>query len=1120
MLCMMYRLQLLVLFLLISTLCFSQQNIRGTVISAEDNQPVIGAAISLKDKPSVGAATDLDGNFSLIVPEGSKTLVVSYLGMKTQEVGIKPVLKIVLQPDAEVLTEVVVTGMHRMDKRLFTGSTAKIDVADAKIDGMADISRSLEGRAAGVTVQNVSGTFGSAPKIRIRGASSIYGTSRPLWVVDGVIMEDNIEISGEDLSSGNAETLISSAIAGLNADDIESIQILKDGSATSIYGARAMAGVVVVTTKKGRVGETRLSYVGEFTTRLKPSYKNYNISNSQEQMGIYREMKERGWLEAPTMASAANNGVYGKMYDLINTWKGNGYGLDQLDAAENQYLRQSEFVNTDWFDSLFNSNVVQSHAVSITSGTEKSQFYFSLSALNDPGWTKASSVERYTINAKASFQISPSVKINLLGNGSRRDQTAPGTISQEQDPVSGEVNRGFDINPYSYALNSSRALLPNEYYRRNYADFNIFHELKNNYIDMGQTDLKFQADMEWKVLKGWNINALGAIRYSTTAYEHHIKDHSNQAMAYRAGVVTDDGPENAAIREVNPYLYTDPDIAGSLPETILPVGGIYNRTTYDLKSLDFRLSTTYVTEFDEKHLINIFGGMELNSTDRNNSRFRGWGYQYDNGGDPFSDYSGFKQAQEEKTYYYARGFNIYRNLAFFGTATYSYEGRYVLNGTARYEGSNKLGKSRTSRWLPTWNIAGAWNSHEEKWFKNDVLTRGTLKASYSLTADRGPAWVSNSTPMFKADIPWRPTSSVLEPGAPLDKAGNNDLTYEKKRELSIGVDLGFVNERIGLAVDYYTRRNYDLIGLVYTGGIGLPGITAWANSASMKSSGWEIGISSVNMRLKDFEWRSNFNFAKTKNEITKLASTPRVLSLVTGGIGASYEGSASRRQGYPVGALFSIPFAGLDDEGLPMFINEHGEVTTSDLNFQENKKLDFLHYDGTLDPTITGSLDNTFVYKNFQLGVFITYSFGNVVRLDPLFSSSYSDMDAMPKEFKNRWMISGDEAHATIPAIANLREGKTVENVKAAYNAYNYSTARIAKGDFIRLKDISLAYEVPRTAIQSLKLTGLSFKLLATNLFLLHADKKLNGQDPEFFNSGGVAVPLPKQFTLTVRLSL
>ncbi len=228
---------------------FGQAKINGTVFSQDDGEPIIGASVMVQGT-STGTVTDIDGNFSLVVPAGKK-VVVSYIGMVTQTLAAKDGMRVGLANDNHQLTEVVVTGMTQQDKRLFSGAATKIDATKAKLDGVADVSRSLEGRAAGVSVQNVSGTFGTAPKIRVRGATSIYGSSKPLWVVDGVIMEDVTEVNADNLSSGDAATLISSAIAGLNADDIESFQILKDGSATSIYGARAMGGVIVVTTKIG-----------------------------------------------------------------------------------------------------------------------------------------------------------------------------------------------------------------------------------------------------------------------------------------------------------------------------------------------------------------------------------------------------------------------------------------------------------------------------------------------------------------------------------------------------------------------------------------------------------------------------------------------------------------------------------------------------------------------------------------------------------------------------------------------------------------------------------------------------------------------------------------------------
>ena len=205
--------------------------------------------------------------------------------MKAKEVkaSSKP-LTIVLDSDSQTLDEVVVTGMSKVDKRIFTGATTQISADKAKLDGVSDVSRSLEA-VQPVCRCRTCRDLRYSSKIRVRGATSIYGASKPLWVVDGVVMEDAVEVSADDLSSGDAVTLISSAIAGLNSDDIESFQILKDGSATSIYGARAMAGVIVVTTKKGKAGHTRVSYTGELTTRLKPHYSEFNISNSQEQMG-------------------------------------------------------------------------------------------------------------------------------------------------------------------------------------------------------------------------------------------------------------------------------------------------------------------------------------------------------------------------------------------------------------------------------------------------------------------------------------------------------------------------------------------------------------------------------------------------------------------------------------------------------------------------------------------------------------------------------------------------------------------------------------------------------------------------------------------------------------------
>ena len=1102
---------ILATMLLIGMSAYADVKISGVVLEAETNEPIIGASVIEKGHPSNGTATDFDGNFVMTVTSADSKIVVSSVGMESKELKVSTSpMKIVLSTHGKMLQDVVVTGMSKVDKRLFTGATTSIDADKARLDGVADISRSLEGRSAGVSVQNVSGTFGTAPKIRVRGATSIYGASKPLWVVDGVVMEDAVEVSSDDLTSGDAVTLISSAIAGLNSDDIENFQILKDGSATSIYGARAMAGVIVVTTKKGKSGTTRISYTGELTTRLKPHYSEFNISNSQDQMGIYKEMESKGLLSFTALSQSATYGTYGKMYELIDSYKNGGYGIANTPNARNEYLREQEFRNTDWFDLLFSNAVLQNHSVSISGGTDKGNFYTSLSIMNDPGWTIQSKVRRYTFNANAAYQISPTVRVSILTSDSYRSQRAPGTLSSNVDVVSGEVKRDFDINPYSYAINASRALDPYATYRRNYCGFNIFNELDNNYIDIGVTDLKFQAELNWKPFKGLEINALGAYRHQESVTEHFVKDNSNQANAYRAGI----DPEDALIRDSNPYLYTDPDDPNALPQTVMKEGGIYYNNSYSVSQYDFRGTATYNKTWDNTHIFNIMAGLEVSSTERRQIAWEGWGFVYDNGGIPSLDYNMFKQQIEEGHTYYGIIPSWRRSFASFANATYSYRGRYVINGTIRYEGTNKLGKARSSRWLPTWNISGAWNAHEEDFFRNNVdpkiLSHATARVSYSLTADSGPASISNATPIYESATAWRPNATDQEIALQLTTLGNSELTYEKKHEFNFGFDFGFLNNRINASADIYWRNNYDLIGLAYTAGVG--GESAkYANVASMKSNGAEVTISTKNIDTKDFSWTTDLTFSKTRTEITELESLTRNIYLV--------QGAGYALEGYPVRALFSYQFDGLTQEGLPTVINESGVRTVNDIDFQ-SFDASHLVYEGPTDPTITGGFGNTLNWKGFRLNLFITYSFGNKLRLDPIFSSTYSDSQALPKEFKNRWVVPGDEKYTDISTIASARQRSQISYLNRAYNAYNYSTVRVADGGFIRLKEVSLTYDLPKAFLDKIRFSSASVKLQATNLCLLYADKKLNGQDPEFFNTGGVATPTPKQFTFTLRFSL
>ncbi len=1082
--------------------------IKGTVV---DDAKLTLPGVSVIEKGTTnGVSTDFDGNYSLEIPaEGKIVLVYTFIGMEPQEITVtnQTTINVVLKGSAEQLAEVVVTtGYQKIDRKLFTGSATVLKADDAKVAGVADVGRMLEGKVAGVSVQNVSGTFGAAPKIRIRGASSIYGDTKPLWVVDGVVLEDVVDISPDQLSSGDPSTLISSSVAGLNADDIESFQILKDASATALYGARAMNGVIVITTKKGHAGKNSIRVTSEFTMKMKPSYGDYDIMNSQDQMAMFTEMEDKEWLNHAAVMRTKDGGVFYKMYNLINTYENGQFGLANTPEARANFLQGYEKVNTDWFDILFKNSLQQNHSVSFSGGSETSKFYASTSWLSDEGWTIADKVDRYTVNMRGNFDISEKLSVGIQTKGSIREQKTPGTFNRTNDVVDGNYSREFDINPFSYAMNTSRTIKPYdengnaEYVRMNYAPFNIMEEYKNNSINLDVLDLSIQGNIDYKFNKYLEYNFTGSLRYVKSSNEHLIKEGSNVVAAYNSGV------DDPVISEANKYLWKDITLPNSRKISVLPRGGFYNKENNTMKNLYFRNMLNYNRTFDEMHSVNVMLGQELKYVNRQYDFSNGYGYQYNKGGVVFTDPNMIKATNESGFNYF--GMEEYRDrfVAAFANVAYSYKGRYTINGTARVDGSNRLGQSKSSRYLPTWNLSGKWNAKEESYFVDiDWLSNLSFRGTYGLTASMGPA--NNATVVYRNKITTTPYDSEKQNAMYIESLENSELTWEKQYETNIGFDMSLFN-KVSISVDAYHRSGFDLIARVRTSGVGGE---AWkyANYADMISNGIEFSLGTKNIVNDNFKWVSNLTFAYNKNEITTLKNKPLIYDLVKA------EGGALK--GGPVRGLYSIPFAGLSKLGLPQFYDKDGDVT-QDVYFQDNN-IDHLKYEGSIDPKITGGLSNNFKYKNWSLNVFCSYQFGNVIRLYPSFHASYSDMDAITKDMKNRWLVPGDEKYTNIPTIVDKRTSdKYGTELESTYNAFNYSDQRVAKGDFVRLKELSLEYKFSKTLLSDWGITNASVKIQGTNLFLLYSDKDLNGQDPEFFGTGGVALPVPKQYTFSLKL--
>ena len=558
------KLQRLILFsslLVTSSTAFAQVGkITGTVISKSDGLPLPGTTVLLKGTTE-GVQTDLDGNFVINVTDPNAVLVFEFLGFDRVEKRIdnSNVVNVLMEENMNVIDEVIInTGYQSISKRKEAGAVSRIEAKDLKVDGVADVSRMIEGKVAGVTVQNPSGTFGAAPKITIRGASSIMGDTKPLWVIDGVVQEDIINVSFEQLASGDSESILSSAIAGLNSDDVLSIDILKDASATAIYGSRAMNGVVVITTKSGRRDTPlAISYSMENTLRPVPSYGQYDLMHSQHSMMVFKELEEKGHLDYASMLHGRYGGVYNMLYRGINTFdpKTGGYLVDNTQEARNTFLQQYEKANTDWFKTLFRPSIAQSHSMSFSGGGANSSYFASLGYYTDPGWTISDDVKRLTLNLKSSFFVNDKLTVTLSSIASIRDQKAPGSYESETDAVNGSVKRDFDINPFSYALNTSRTLRAYdnegnyEYYRSNWAPFNILNELDNNYMDIDVKDIRFQAEAEYKITDNLKYDVNASARYATTKRVHNITEDSNVIAAYNADKSTIE-------RDQNIFLYS------------------------------------------------------------------------------------------------------------------------------------------------------------------------------------------------------------------------------------------------------------------------------------------------------------------------------------------------------------------------------------------------------------------------------------------------------------------------------------------------------------------------------------------------------------------------------------
>ena len=917
--------------------------------------------------------------------------------------------------------------------------------------------------------------------VSMRQATSVKSVYYPLWVIDGVIYKEDKNFNVADLASPEAKRLIAAALPGLSESDIQSFQVINDASATALYGQRALGGVISVRTSKAGQGTNSFTYQAELTYRAIPSYREFNILNSQDQMAVFNEMANGKSLDNEAVFIASRYGVYGYLYNSIYNYNDltGEYGVLNTDAGRAAYLRAAELRNTNWFKELFQHSIRHQHTLTFSTGTQKANYYASLNANLDPGWNKYENSQTYSFNFNADFRPFKGWSFGIRSTASY-----------------GKVHYGGDWRPGSYAPTASRTLDPNAFYASEYTPFNIKHELQHNTRDYKTANLSLQATINWQPITQLRLSALGALRYRDQYGVTDRDEHSNAAEVYR-------NISKSIIRSYSDYLYKPLDDPTALPQIVMPYGGIRNSQNIIDERYDGQIKAHYNDTFGSngEHSLSAVGGLEVFEERHLNEWFDAYGVNYNLG--YLTTYSPllFTNLRNKGKQYYEIRPTLNRGVSLVGNVDYTLLGRYRVNASYRREGTNQFGRARTIRYIPTWNVGGNWSIDQEAFFpKLKPLSSLSMSLSYGMSGTI--PYVHNALPRLKTLLPFFGDANLIEPGVYIDEPANYDLTYEKMYELNWGLNFGLFDERISAGITLFNRQGRDLIDQVFPQGTGGFVDFLYGNVAQMSAKGIELSLTTQNIRTRDFSWSTSITYSRNTNKVTRLNTSPSVKNLT--------DEKGAARQGYPLNSLFSIPFYKLDENGHPRFFLPDGadvlpdgrHITSPKMGGQVSwtaskpEEIDYLVYSGTRTPTDQGGVNNSFSFKNFRLGVYVYYSFGGVKRLPEQFATKYNDYQVMGKEFNRRWLRAGDEERTNVPVIATDAHRQANPYLSNAYTNYNKSDVRVAKTDYIQLRDISLSYTVPKAFVDRLRLSSLSLKLQASNVALLYADKKLNGALP------------------------
>lgn len=1079
----------------------AQVTVKG-IVTDESGEPLVGVSVRYKEIPQVGVTTDFDGKFSIREVEKGNTLVFSYIGMKNVERPVKGTtsfIKVQMEPEASELDQVVINGYSQTTFKKMTGSVGIITADQLKDQAQPTVDALMQGKIAGVAVTAVTGQPGSTQKIRIRGTNTITGNGQPLWVIDGIPMQDNVADmpSSSEIKSGQFDDLFMNGVAGINPSDIESITILKDASATAIYGSRAAGGVIVVTTKRGKQGKTRINYSGNVAVTYKPQG-DYSLMNSQEKLAHEQSL----WDEFSAPGFAAGKKDYPVVGIVGIVRSGKGRFADWTKEQQDTYIDQQGQNNTNWYDELFHNGVSTVHNLSISGGGEKYTYYTSLAYTRNAGLLKNNDYDRYNITANLSMNPTQKVKIDFGATMSYQYSKSPALSNI--DPFT----YAYFANPYESPYNTDGSYRADDTYyslgeynnkttnRKEIPDggFNIMREMNETSSRTKNVNTTVRAGIDYNIINRLRFVGLASYTYSTNRLKEIYNKGTKAALDNRLSVDYLNNGEYASLLQRN----------------------------IDNDSYMARGHFAYDDQFGTDHSISLIVGAELRGSNSNGLFSKRYGYDSITGNTitplpPTADGIGYDKLKEYLAALDASNgetWNEQRYASFYASADYYYKNRYVVNASFRTDGSSNFGSDE--QFNPNWAAGAAWNISEESFMHSikPILNRLTLRLATGFTGNINRS-VSPQLMINYSDEYRNVANNVFHIGS-VNSPPNPNLRWEKTQDMKVALDFGLLNDRLSGIIEGYYRKSTDIVTNVQV--LSTTGyLKQRYNTADLENKGIEATLNGTPVKTRDFTLSLSANFAYNMNEVTKFKASYRTMSY------------GEMWQGYPVGAIYSGKFTGIDPEtGLYAFqLRPDAEIhTATDLNKSDN----YRYYLGTNEAPITGGFNATAEYKGIRLSVNGTFATG-AKSFERIVSPASYQKTGGGTQLESTQVFENDlfAHHLNVPKVAANRwttnnPGGTYPRVwnvfSDSYNFgyYNPMDREIAQGaylvdlSYVRIKSIILGYALPKKLLSQTALSNVDFSM-AFNNFITFTNYK--GMDPE---TPGATYPVSRSVMFSINV--